>query len=350
MRSGLSLGAATLSVCALAGCWDGDALTEPLASPAVQAVHCRADVTVGTLTCGSPTVDAASGPQLAITLGGQDLYVRLASSNVSYDGSDVFQADVTIRSLIAQPLGTLDGTTLTGIKVFFHSGPVVTSGDGSVTVANADGTGTFTGVNQPYFEYNTILERGETSASKTWQWSVPPTVATFEFSVLVNADIPHEQGVLQWSKVLGSRLWDVWGSSPTDVFAVSGDGGILHYDGSGWVRQAGGNPEPLYGVWGSSSTDIFAVGSFGTILRYNGDDVEHAGERDDFTPLGRMGQLLHGRLCGGRRRQDRAQRWLGVDHAGQRDRVVAAGRLGQLIDGRVRGRYVVWRRCLCAAL
>jgi len=116
--------------------------------------------------------------------------VQLASDNVSYDGSDVFQADVTVKNLVAQPMGTPDGTTVTGLKVFFHSGPTVTGGTGSVTVSNADGTGTFTGSAQPYFEYDEILHTNDVSAAKTWQWSVSPTVTTFDFSVYVSTDIP----------------------------------------------------------------------------------------------------------------------------------------------------------------
>ena len=130
---------------------------------------------------------------LSVTLGGQGTYVTLRSSNVSYDGSQVFQASVRVINHLALPIGTPDGTTTSGIKVFFHSGPTVTSGTGVVTVANADGTGTFTATNQPYFEYNQILWTGSDSDYKTWQWSVPPTVSTFEFSVYVNAEIPPEQ-------------------------------------------------------------------------------------------------------------------------------------------------------------
>ena len=54
---------------------------------------------------------------------------------------------------IAQPMGTPDGSTVTGLKVFFHDGPTVTGGTGAVSVSNADGTGTFSGSGQSYFEY-----------------------------------------------------------------------------------------------------------------------------------------------------------------------------------------------------
>jgi hypothetical protein len=72
-------------------------------------------------------------------------------------------------------------------------------------------------------------------------------------------------------------LWDVWGSSPTDVFAV-GEGGVFHYDGTGWSRMQTGSVTFLAGVWGSSGTDVFAVGGAltqeglysGAIIHYDG--------------------------------------------------------------------------------
>ena len=65
-------------------------------------------------------------------------------------------------------------------------------------------------------------------------------------------------------------LQGVWGTSSTDVFAVGNNGTILHYDGSKWSAMDSGTSERLLAVWGTSSTDVFAVGNNGTILRYNG--------------------------------------------------------------------------------
>ncbi len=72
-----------------------------------------------------------------------------------------------------------------------------------------------------------------------------------------------ESGATAW-------LYGVWGSSDNDVFAVGGEGTILHYDGNTWNTMHSGTNVSLNGVWGSSSTDVFAVGQSGTILRYNG--------------------------------------------------------------------------------
>ena len=81
-------------------------------------------------------------------------------------------------------------------------------------------------------------------------------------------------------------LSSVWGSSPTDVFAVghSCSGGVvLHYNGTGW----GTAPPPgcggflvnlwYYTVWGTSAADVFVVGrsvlppsSHGFVDHYDG--------------------------------------------------------------------------------
>ncbi len=164
--------------------------------PLPQVIACVGDVAAGTVSCRPPQEEPAPGLSLLI-LGGQGTFVQLTSENVSYEGgSQIFQADVTVQNLIAQALGTTDGSTVhaDGVRVFFHDGPSVTAGTGTVTVANADGTGTFTGTNQPFFQYDELLATGGTSAAKTWQWSLPPTVTTFAFQVYVWAEVQHPDG------------------------------------------------------------------------------------------------------------------------------------------------------------
>jgi hypothetical protein len=64
----------------------------------------------------------------------------------------------------------------------------------------------------------------------------------------------------------------VWGSSPSDVFAVGDDGAIVHYNGTTWSPMRSTTSQCLVGVWGSSASDVFAVGNFGVILHYDGSD------------------------------------------------------------------------------
>src|SRR2546429_2780637 len=258
----------------LGACADGALPTTPVPPPlSARVVSCAADVRANTLTCSVPSSQQTGRIAADLVLGGQGNYVALRSSNVSYDGTSTFRADVTVQNLTALPLGTSDGTTPQGVKVFFHSGPTVTAGTGTVTVANADGTGSFTGAAQPYFLYNQIIQTEQVSAAKTWQWSVPNTVSTFAFQVLVDAPAPQEHTVLRWLYDPvgdGADLAAVWSASAGNAFAVGVEGEILHYDGVTWTPQSSPTPVPLTGVWGSSGTDVWTVGLGGTLLHYDG--------------------------------------------------------------------------------
>jgi Bacterial Ig domain len=160
--------------------------------PSDQIVTCQANVGARTVSCGASGAPVGSATTSGFAadriVGGQNTNLLLKSTNVSYDATaQIFQADVTVQNLMTPTLGTADGNTVSGVKVFFHAGPNVASGSGTVTVANADGTDTFTGTNQPFFLYGEMLPTGIVSAAKTWQWAVPTTVGSFTFQVLVSA-------------------------------------------------------------------------------------------------------------------------------------------------------------------
>jgi hypothetical protein len=50
-------------------------------------------------------------------------------------------------------------------------------------------------------------------------------------------------------------VYDVWGSSGSDIYAVGGEG-VLHFDGSSWKPI---DNRPAFHVWGTSATDIFVL-------------------------------------------------------------------------------------------
>jgi hypothetical protein len=102
---------------------------------------------------------------------------------------------VTVQNLIQQPMGTTDGTTLdpNGIRVFFQSGPTVTSGSGSISVV-PDGYGTFTAASQPYYQYNQVLAQNATSSARGWKFIMPSTVMSFSFVVYVSAPVQYPDG------------------------------------------------------------------------------------------------------------------------------------------------------------
>ncbi|HET6232627.1 MAG TPA: hypothetical protein VFE05_21305 [Longimicrobiaceae bacterium] len=199
-------------------CSDRDAiLPSPAAQPGSSLVRIECSVTVATRQMACAPAPASAGAVAARgnkIVGGQETYVKLSSSGTSYDsGTEIFQSSVTVQNLLRQAMGTPDGNTVSGVSVFFSSGPTVTSGSGIVTLANADGTGMFTGAAQPYFRYDQILSPFEISAAKTWQFNVPGTVGTFTFSVYVSASLLDE----------GAPLLDkVWtGTAGTDWFAAA---------------------------------------------------------------------------------------------------------------------------------
>lgn len=175
--------------------------TPPKEPSLVQALQCQADVRAKTVACQQATPVGDMVPKYLI-VGNQNVFVTLTSSNVNYDGpTQAFTFDVTVRNLIPQPLGTADTTgalapDANGVRVFFHSGPTVTSGTGTITVVG-DGTDNFTGSNQPFYKYSTVLEQFEVSAPKTWQFNMPPSVGSFSFLLYVAAAVPYENGYVE---------------------------------------------------------------------------------------------------------------------------------------------------------
>jgi Subtilase family len=160
--------------------------------------ECTVEVASHQLVCTPAGPSTAPGISLALL--GQN-QIKLTSSNVAYDTTTlIFSFDVTLKNLLAEPIGTPDGVTVAGSKVFYESGPTATSyysaGDtGTVTVHNADGEGNFTRAKQPYHFYDQILAPSEVSPAKSWELRIPRSVATFSFVVRVFTYMVNEPGV-----------------------------------------------------------------------------------------------------------------------------------------------------------
>jgi hypothetical protein len=126
--------------------------------------------------------------------------IKLRSANVQHDSvTGIFGMDVTVENLLTYTLGTPDGQTRFGLKVFFETGPTAsyfTPGDtGTVQVRNPDGYQNITGAQQPYHLYDTILEPQQITAPKRWEFSVPPSVKGFGFTVRIFTATEGEQKV-----------------------------------------------------------------------------------------------------------------------------------------------------------
>jgi hypothetical protein len=192
MRTTRRLGLMIPLLCgaALAACGDQQPVAPRLPQAAgteLQRLDCTASVTSGTVSCVSP----ATGGR-AVRLGtGQ---IKMASSNLTSDTiNGIFEFDATVQNLMNEAIGTPDGVTADpdGIQIFFLSGPTVTGGSGTVSVSNADGTGTFTAANQPYFAYHQILTTNQVSSAKRWQFQFSSGVTSFSFTVQAETDVQY---------------------------------------------------------------------------------------------------------------------------------------------------------------
>jgi hypothetical protein len=199
----------------LAACGDGtgsgarsvDDLPVPRGTVAV--LSCTARVAPAGVVCEAASPPAPQGGARASLhlLGGQGTYVRLASSNVAYNGgTQVLSFDVAVQNLATLAFATADGATRhdQGVQVFFAAPPSTTGGSGTVTVANATGQATFTAGGQDYFQYggklggvdqgelgaDGILATGEVSSARTWQMNVPASATAFTFQLYVATQTP----------------------------------------------------------------------------------------------------------------------------------------------------------------
>lgn len=256
-----------------------DLPTTPAAAPPPAAgtaarteLRCTVAVQARTLACRAPA--GARGARTDVIVGGQGVNVRLVSSNTAFDGgTGHLTSDVTVQNLLDQPMGT-DGTAVTGTRVFFNSGPNVTSGTGTVTVL-ADSMGTFLASNQPYYKYDGVIQPRGVSPPVTWTFDVQGAVGSFDFVVYVDTQLPAETSILHWRpergvQVVSASYHAVWAASPHDVFAAS-DGTIVHFDGNYWrAMDAGPCGCSVWSVWGTSGTNVYAVGSEGLLMHWTG--------------------------------------------------------------------------------
>jgi hypothetical protein len=178
---------------------------------AIAALECSVTVASGELSCAdAPQADArlsilpGGGPaQQKRFIGGQHWYLRLSSQNLAWS-EGLFEMDVMVQNLSNLAMATADGATpdASGIQVFFHEGPTA-QGGGSVTVANPSGLATFTGADQPFFQFGGtvagvpqdgldggILAPGATSQLRHWEFQLDGPVTSFSFLVYVRTETP----------------------------------------------------------------------------------------------------------------------------------------------------------------
>lgn len=267
---GLLLAASTLAVLSLAACSASDTTApSPTRLPAaVVAVQCTGNVQARVVTCGGPLTIGPVEPDEII--GGQGSRVILRSSNVHYLGTD-FTFDVTVQNVGAQSLGT-DGSVASGVRVFFENDPVATGGSGAITVED-DSTGIFTASNQSYYLYTDSLPVHATSASVPWHFSVPGSVTTFTFQVLVSSQVPTHGALLRWQPIAALsrvRYLSVAWSGGNDAMAVGENGLSSRWNGTTWTPIAPVDSDNFSAVTAVSTGVYLAATPTGKILKYTG--------------------------------------------------------------------------------
>ncbi|HEX6038413.1 hypothetical protein [Longimicrobium sp.] len=274
MKNRIFAFAAPLAFALAAACTDSTGPAKPALAPPAEgslaAVQCTVQVEAGAMRCDTPV--PGGGARGDLIVGGQGTYVQVRSGVASYDSvAEVFSIDVTLQNLLGQPVGTEDGVTASGIRIFFSSATAVTRGTGTVELANPDGSTIFTTAGQDFFFYPEILAPYERTAPKPWRWNVSRTVESFSFTVLVAARVPNQGGVLRWTRERGDvvtrNLYAVWGTGPNDMWAA-GDRTMMYNNGTRWVVYPGDWTPGVSALWGSATDDVWAVG--GALWRYDG--------------------------------------------------------------------------------
>lgn len=87
-----------------------------------------------------------------------------------------------------------------------------------------------------------------------------------------------------FSTYLNNELTAVWGMSSKELWAVGYNGLIVHYNGLKWTQINSGTTMMLYDVWGSSSSNVYFAGGnsstgMGVLLHWNGKEMIKIFER-----------------------------------------------------------------------
>lgn len=248
--TGLSLLGATL---VLAACSDSGEPLRTLPETHVQQVapaallRCAADVQAGTVSCREVAPQSGTGGALAAHY----IYLQsaphaLITTNDYVATSTSVDFDLQVINLVPQPIGTDDGVTLhsRGVRLFFWSNPWVTDGTGSVSVVQPSTTGSFTGTNQRYHQWNEIIQSQDTSvAEKHYEFALTGTVNAFEFMLGVSTN-------MQWAAI-------TLASAATATVAV---GDSVDLDAAR-VNALGDTMALSSITWASDNTGVATVGS-----------------------------------------------------------------------------------------
>ena len=128
-------------------------------------------------------------------------------------------------------------------------------------------------VQPPSDDYNVYRGQGtDLSDLACYQADVTATtmdddgaVATGDLFVVGRKGITRYDGAA-WSKSqISADLRAVWGSSPSNVYAV-GDVNVLHFNGREWTIEETGIDFNAWDVWGRSEREVYVAGGGGVFV------------------------------------------------------------------------------------
>jgi len=109
------------------------------------------------------------------------------------------------------------------------------------------------------------------SLDSIWGSSTSNLWMTGELGVLHYDGSNWTRYFLQTDSLFGTSDTDVWGTFHAAGNALTnGAPNLLHWDGSQWRTITTGTAFNLWSVWASSPTDVFAAGAGGTIMHFDG--------------------------------------------------------------------------------
>jgi hypothetical protein len=238
----------------LAACSDqGDPMLRNAPETALRQVapqaflRCTVSVQAGTVACREVSpVASAGGAAAAHYIYFQSAPHALVVQNDYVATSTSVSFDLRLVNLVPQPIGTDDGVNLhsRGVRLFFWSNPTVTDGTGSVSIVQPSTSGSFTGSNQKYHQWNEIVQSQDTTvAEKPYEFSLTGTVNEFEYTLGVSTN-------MQWAAITSA-------SAATASVGVSGT-----VDLDAWRLNSLGDTMAISSItWASDNTAIATVGS-----------------------------------------------------------------------------------------
>ena len=163
--------------------------------PILLALTCTVSRSASAISCAPTVPGRAAGVRANVMHSPMGTYASFVPYGLVRDTvRQTWSFDAYVHNALQQPIGTLDGRTVTGSTIVVTA-IYATQGAGSVSIVNSDGISNISAPNQPYFNYNQIVAAGANSNAKLWQVSVPNSVTAVSMDIVMTTDFPAERSI-----------------------------------------------------------------------------------------------------------------------------------------------------------